>query len=93
MNSEGEVSDLQAATQRALAVKQAYEQELLSKPNVVGVGVGFRQTGGQATDYVAVVVMVREKIPEAQLSPDQRIPAQIEGVPVDVQEVGEITAF
>ena len=93
MSSEVGPSDLQAATQKALAVKQAYEQELLAKPNVVGVGVGFRQVGGETTNAVAVVVLVKQKLPDAQLAPEDRIPLQIEDVPVDVQEVGEITAF
>jgi hypothetical protein len=93
MSSEYDPSDLQAATQRALAVKQAYEQELLSKPNVVGVGVGFRQVGGQPTNTVSVVVLVKHKLPESQLLPEDRIPAQIEDIPIDIQEVGEITAF
>lgn len=93
MSSETDAANLQAATQKALAVKQAYEQELLSKPNVVGVGVGFRQAGGKATNTVSVVVMVSQKLPDEQLAPQDRIPAWIEDVPIDVQEVGEITAF
>jgi hypothetical protein len=78
-------SDLQAATQKAMAVKQAYEQELLSKPNVVGVGVGFRQTGGQATDRV-VVVMVKQNTRSATFS-SRADSAQIEDVPADVQRL------
>jgi hypothetical protein len=41
---------------------------------------------------VAVVVLVRRKLPASQLSPEDRIPAQIDGVPVDVQEVGDVRA-
>lgn len=93
MSTEPEASNIQAATQKAMAVKQAYEQELLAKPNVVGVGVGFRQIGGQATNTVSVVVLVSEKLPDSMLSPEERIPALIDDVPIDVQEVGELTAF
>lgn len=93
MSTHPDPAELQAATQRALAVKQAYEQELLSKPNVVGVGVGFRQVNGEPTSSVAVVVMVSRKLPDSQLAPEDRIPTEIDQVPVDVQEVGEITAF
>ena len=52
----------------------------------------MRQRGGKPTDDVAVVVMVKAKVPPSQLAPEDIIPAQIEGVPVDVQEVGEIRA-
>lgn len=80
-------------TERVKAVKRAHEDELLSKPNVVGVGIGFRQTAGTTTSDLALVVMVSKKIPAAQLSDEDIIPKFIEGVPVDVQEVGEITAY
>ncbi|MGD9100523.1 MAG: hypothetical protein PVF45_08580 [Anaerolineae bacterium] len=74
-------------------VKKIHEQSLLSKPNVVGVGVGLRQRGGQFTDEVCIVVSVRKKVPKEQLAPEERIPAQVDGVPVDVQATGEIRAF
>jgi len=93
MSMESQYSDLQAATERVLAVKRAHEHELLAKPNVVGVGVGYRQTGGQPTGTLALVVMVTQKLPPSLLAPEDQIPVWIEDVPVDVQEVGEITAF
>ena len=64
----------------------------MSKPNVVGVGVGLRYTKGRRTDDVALVVMVSQKVPEIQLAEGDRIPREIEGVPVDVKEVGKIEA-
>ena len=87
------VDDNLAAQQRASAVKDAYQAELMAKANVVGVGVGFRHKGGRRTKTVAIVVMVREKIRRSRLSPEDIIPKNIEGVPVDVQAVGEIQAF
>ncbi len=74
-------------------VKAMYEQSLLAKLNVVGVGVGLRQRGGQFSDEVCIVVSVRQKTPDEQLPPEDRIPAQLDGVPVDVQVTGEIRAF
>jgi hypothetical protein len=85
--------DSQAATERALAIKRLYASQLMSKANVVGVGVGFTKRGGAPTDQVGLVVMVERKLPAAQLSPSDMIPSEIEGVPVDVQEVGEIRAY
>jgi hypothetical protein len=80
------------AYEHAKAVRQAHEKELLAKANVVGVGVGLRQRGGELTDVVAIVVMVRQKVPPAQLSQEDIIPGEIEGVPVDVQGVGVFRA-
>jgi hypothetical protein len=83
---------MQALYERAQTVKRAHEVELMGKANVVGVGVGLRQRGSVRTGEVALVVMVRQKVPRAQLAPADVIPTEIEGVPVDVQEVGEIVA-
>ncbi len=80
-------------TQKVSQVKRAYQAELMAKANVVGVGVGFRQVGGQRTETVALVVMVARKLPAEQLAPQDMLPKEIEGVPVDVQEVGEIKAL
>ena len=78
--------------EHAKAVKQAHEKELLAKANVVGVGVGLRQRGNQLTDKAAIVVMVRRKVPANQLNQEDIIPKEIEGVPIDVQEVGDFQA-
>ncbi|OGO35246.1 MAG: hypothetical protein A2W35_11150 [Chloroflexi bacterium RBG_16_57_11] len=78
--------------QRASAVKRAYQAELLSKANVVGVGVGYRTIGGQRTDDISLVVMVTKKVPQTQLSPQDIVPDEIDGIPVDIQEVGIVRA-
>jgi hypothetical protein len=93
MTHNGDDLDLKAATDRILAVKHVYEDELLAKPNVVGVAIGFRQIGGQITDTLSLVVMVTHKLPQGTLDPEDQIPLTLEGIPVDVQEVGEITAY
>jgi hypothetical protein len=74
------------------AVKRDHENELMRKANVVGVGVGVRQRHNALTQELAIVVFVRRKVPQDQLAPEDVIPAAIEGVPVDVQEVGEFKA-
>ncbi len=84
--------EAQAAYRRAQAVRQMHEGELLRLTNVVGVGIGLRQRGGRRTSEVALVVMVQRKVPAESLAPGQRIPSEIEGVPVDVQVVGRIEA-
>jgi hypothetical protein len=82
----------QVTQERAQAVKQAHEHELLSKPNVVGVGVGYRKKDGRQTGQIGLIALVRRKVPLSQLAAEEIIPGVIAGVPVDVQEVGEIRA-
>ncbi|OGO25016.1 MAG: hypothetical protein A2W33_06015 [Chloroflexi bacterium RBG_16_52_11] len=78
---------------RIRQVKQAYEGQLLKLANVVGVGIGLRQQGGVRTGNPVLVVMVRKKFPTELLAQTDLIPSEIEGVPVDVQEVGDIQAY
>jgi len=86
-------SEQEQAIQRAIAVKSRHEARLMQKANVVGVGVGFRERGGVLTDEVTLVVNVIRKLPPDQLAPEDLIPSEIEGVPVDVRETGEIRAL
>ena len=81
------------AMQRALEVKRRHEQELLRKANVVAVGVGYCSRDGVPTKEVCIVVSVKNKVPLSELKPQDVIPAQIENVPVDVVETGEIRAL
>jgi hypothetical protein len=88
---KGAMSD--QSVQRALEVKRRHEQELLRKANVVAVGVGFRTVSGVQTREVCIVISVKNKVALSELKPRDVIPAQIEDVPVDVVETGEIRAL
>jgi len=85
--------DQQDALQRVRAVKNTHQSILMAKANVVGLGVGFAQQGQHITDKVALIVLVSRKMPHSMLSAEDIIPSEIEGVPVDVQEVGTIKAM
>lgn len=61
-------------------------------PNVVGVAVGKAKKGGKPTQDMALVVLVEKKMPCEELPPDKCLPTELDGVRVDVQEVGKITA-
>jgi hypothetical protein len=72
--------------------KEKSKAEILSKPNVVGVGVGFKEKDGKLTDEVVVVALVRDKVPKAGLKPRELVPQRVDGVQTDVIQVGEIRA-
>lgn len=80
------------AIQRITRAQEAHSEHLLSLPNVVGTAVGQKLVRNQPTGELALVVLVRRKVPSEQLQPEERIPATLDGVPVDVQEVGDIWA-
>ena len=81
------------ALRRATEVKERHVAQLLSKANVLSVGVGFRQRGGRVTDEVVLVVNVTRKLPPDQLRPEDVVPRTIEGIPVDVYETGVLRAL
>ncbi len=83
MNTQQEISRIQV-------VKTKYEQMLLQKRHVVGVGIGLREVKGQVTKEVVLTVMVSEKLPRSQLHPRDLIPAVLDDVVVDVKKVGKI---
>jgi hypothetical protein len=79
--------------ERLRAVKARHESELMRKANVVGVGIGFRRHAGEMTDEPSIVVSVTRKVPGWTLNPEDLIPRELDGVPVDVQAVGKLQAF
>jgi len=63
-------------------VLQRHVASLMALPNVVSVGIG--EQDGRPT----IVVGVTEKVPSAELAPEELIPEMLEGHEVDVQELG-----
>jgi hypothetical protein len=81
---------LPASDARIAAVQARHEAELLRYPNVVAVAAGFRTRRGAPTSDPCLVVYVQRKVPARRLAAGERLPKQIEGVPIDVVEVGGI---
>jgi hypothetical protein len=78
---------------RVIDVQRRVEEEMMSKRNVVGVAVGYRNADGVVTDTPSVVVLVEQKLPLAALSADDTVPREIDGVRTDVYEVGYLQAL
>ncbi|MCS6962733.1 hypothetical protein [Thermoflexus sp.] len=74
-------------------VKATHLPRLLTRRNVVGVGIGYKVKGGQILDILSVVVSVERKLPAAQLAPSDLIPPTLDGFPTDVVETGRFRAF
>ncbi len=61
--------------------------------NVVGVGIGEKISNGKRTGVAALKFFVERKFDEAALPEDARLPKEIAGLPVDVDEVGRFHAL
>jgi hypothetical protein len=66
---------------------------ILSKPNVVGVGAGYKVSNGVKSDNLSVVVLVNKKLPVAALSESALLPKKLDSVLVDVVDVGDLRAL
>lgn len=63
---------------------ERYGPDLLRIPGVLAVRPGYRIVGRRLTGEPAVVVTVKAKRPLEELPPEERLPWDFEGVPVDV---------
>ncbi|MBN1992391.1 MAG: trypsin-like serine protease [Anaerolineae bacterium] len=77
---------------QAISIKRQNLNHLFSRRNVVGVGVGYKESEGVLTDELAVVVNVAQKVPKAQLAESDTVPRDLDGVRTDVVETGRFLA-
>jgi hypothetical protein len=71
-------------TLRIVQVKERHQSTLRDYPNVIGLGVGLKRVAGRSTGQMALRVYVSTKLPREQLARKDLLPAEIDGVPVDV---------
>ncbi|MDW7652215.1 MAG: hypothetical protein SCK29_05270 [Bacillota bacterium] len=67
-------------------------EHIFTYPNVVGVGIGHKFTGGIDTGLLCLSVLVERKLPLSQLRGTQLLPSRLAGMPLDVVETGRLTA-
>jgi hypothetical protein len=79
-----------ADQEEVIRAKEAHTEALLARPNVVGVGVGYKVRREERTEILSVVALVKQKVPRAQLAASALVPRTVEGIPTDVIEVGEL---
>lgn len=74
-------------------VKGVHVHDLLSKRNVVGVGLGYKVSRGVQTDELSLVVSVTRKEAPSVLSAQDLVPKVLDGIKTDVVETGLLRAF
>ena len=90
----------QAAAQRLLQPAQTMQFSALAastspepSTNLVGVGIGEQISGGKHTGIMAIKFLVRIKYPYNQIPDSDRLPTEVDGHPVDVEQVGTFRRF
>lgn len=70
------------------ALKDRAVTAFLDRPGVTAVGIGARERGGVRTGELVLKVLVEVKRPLEELPAAERLPAEFEGMPVDVGVCG-----
>ncbi|MBE2183226.1 MAG: hypothetical protein IAE89_07360 [Anaerolineae bacterium] len=89
-------SPVDDAMERAIAVQKKYETLLLAVPGVIGVGVGNIHIEDRDEDEIGVIVMVdpaAKPITGEAAQAVANLPGQLDGVAVQIQEIGPFTAL
>ncbi len=73
--------------------KETYVYDLLSKRNVVGVGLGYKVSAGVNTGEPSLLVSVTHKLAPFALAAKDLVPPVLEGVRTDVVETGVLRAL
>jgi len=74
-------------------MKSQYLHSIMAKPNVVGVGIGYKEASKKRSEELCITVLVRRKLPVDALPPTALVPGELEGVKTDVIEVGDLRAL
>jgi len=72
------------AVPEIVQVKEGVETDLLKRPGVTAVDVGFKYVGGKRTDEVSIRVFVEKK--KKTVAKSEQIPETINGIKTDVIE-------
>ncbi|WP_440947596.1 hypothetical protein ACSAZL_04815 [Methanosarcina sp. T3] len=68
-------------------VRGKYEVKLMDLPNVRGVWTGKKN------EKDVIFVGVTHKVSDSSLRPEEKIPKTLEGYEVEVEEIGDLTAY
>ena len=81
LNKKTELPKLNKKQKELLIFVQAKEEHrllLMSKKNVIGMGVGYRTRGDKITNELAIKIYVSQKIPKNQLKKTDLIPSLLD---------------
>ena len=75
-----------ASAARASSIKGS--GPVLPPPTVLGFALGEKVSDAGLTGVLSIRAFVKKKLPKSQLSKSQMLPAEMDGMPVDVVETG-----
>ncbi|MCF6406251.1 S1 family peptidase [Chitinophaga filiformis] len=73
-------------------LKSGVEESLLKIPGVHHVSIGLKEVNGHITDTLCIRIYVQEKKGQGQLAEHEVLPAEINGIPTDVNIIPDFKA-
>lgn len=73
-----------------IALQAEYHKKLVRRKGVVGTGIGRKLAGGVPTEEEALIVFVDKKLPDDVIPKSAVLPNRINGIPIDIIEVGKL---
>ena len=67
--------------------KKRIQDELMKYPNVLQVSIGTKEVNNKDTGEMCYTVLVKKKVREKRLDPNDIIPPEIDGLKTDVIQV------
>ncbi len=83
----------QRITPQALSLRKAKRFHPVPDVNLVGLGIGEKVTAKKRTGEMCVKILVAKKFPKGKIRSADLIPAEIDGIPTDIEGVGYPTKF
>ena len=74
-------------------IKDRYEETIMKKAHVAGVGIGYKTLNGRKGDQRCIVVLVEKKLPLSKLRKNDVVDTELDGIPTDVVEIGKVKAL
>ncbi len=77
----------------AQAEAESQKKMVVGLGNVVGLGIGEKESAGRSTGRLCVKVYVAKKSKDFTVASEAEVPPDIQGLKTDVVEIGEIEAY
>lgn len=79
--------------QELVTASRSVTTNQFASDNILGIGVGIRESAGVFTGDLSVKVFVREKVSIRRVQNDFVIPETIDGIPTDVTPIGNLQSY
>ena len=75
------------------SVQTQYTDQLMSIPNVIGISIGQREPDDELDNEYVIVVLVDKLVDQENIPAEERVPEELDGVPIIIRQIGTFEAL